>query len=496
MSIYPFQIFTRILLFCMIISISIGCFSDTSKKSSQSETPVSQTIQNRKDFQYRKNYRYRQTAVNIPWPHTSNLPIVIIDTNGKWIPDEPKIPAKMKIIYDESGGRNSIDKPKIHFEGKVGIELRGQTSRGFPKRQYGFEFQDSKGNDKDVSIFQFPAGSDWVLNGPYSDKTLMRNYLAYEFSNRIGRYACRTKFVEVFLNTYGDKKIQQRHYIGVYLLIERIARGKERVPIQSLTPKQNTHPEITGGYILKIDKMDPKETFFYTRRGTHLAHVYPKGHRMSYTQKAWIKNYMSDFESVLAGPNFTDKEKGYTKYIDVDSFIDHFIVNEMFKNTDGFRNSTYMYKDRDGKLTMGPVWDFNLSMGNTVFHNGWETDSWLIYTNPVPFWWNRLLQDNHFKQKLVKKWKILRRDKLATSTIFDEIDRTVAYLSEAQKRNFQIWPVFGRVIFGNRGSGRLTYQGEVDDMKVWLRERLEWMDKNIDLLPLKYQYRPQYRRRY
>lgn len=497
MSIHPFQKVTLMLLFSIIMSILAGCFTEPPKEPSQAEERTyRREFQPGRNVQNRQDYRYRQTSVNIPWPHTSNLPIVIIDTNRRWIPDEPKIPAKMTIIYDESGRRNSIDKPKIHFEGRIGIELRGQTSRGFPKRQFGFEFQDSKGNDTDVSILQLPAGSDWVLNGPYSDKTLMRNYLAYEFSNRIGRYACRTKFVEVFLNTFGDKRIQAKHYMGVYLLIERIARGKERVPIQSLTLKQNTLPEITGGYILKIDKMDPKETFFYTRRGTHLAHVYPKGHRMSYSQRVWIRNFMSEFETVLSGPNFKDKEKGYAKYIDIDSFIDHFIINEMFKNTDGFRYSAYMYKDRNGKLMMGPVWDFNLSMGNTVFHNGWETDSWLIYTNPVPFWWHRLLQDEHFKQKLVQKWKALRKDELATSTIFDEIDRTVAYLSEAQKRNFQRWRVLGRVIFGNRGPGRLTYQGEVNDMKVWLEKRLEWMDKNIELLPLKYQYRSQFRRRY
>ena len=481
-------LFISILLFAFT-----GCFSDNSQESAQAERPMPRRgFQNRRDFQNRSNYRYRQTPINIPWPHTSNLPIIVIDTNGRWIPNEPKIPAQMKIIYDESGGRNSLENPKIHFEGRIGIEVRGQTSQGFPKKQYGFEFQDRKGNDKDVSIFQLPAESDWVLNGPYSDKTLMRNYLAFEFSNRIGRYATRTKFVEVFLNTNRDKEIASKHYMGVYLLIEKIKRGKERVPIQSLRADQTSFPEITGGYILKIDKMDPRETFFYTRRGTHLAHVYPKGHQMTYGQRRWIQNYMNEFESVLSGVDFKDPQKGYAKYIDVDSFIDHFIINEMFKNTDGFRYSAYMYKDRGGKLNMGPVWDFNLSMGNTVFHNGWKTDSWLIYTNPVPFWWHRLLQDVNFKQKLVKKWKTLRKDELATSEIIDEIDRTVDYLSEAQKRNFQRWRVFGRVIFGNRGPGRLTYQGEVDDMKSWLEDRLEWMDKNIGKLPQKYGYTRRY----
>ena len=405
---------------------------------------------------------------------TSNLPIVIINTSGNWIPDEPKIPAQMKIIYDESGGRNTLNSRHIDFNGKIGIELRGKTSLGFPKNQYGIEIQDDEGNDKDASLLQLPAESDWILNGPYSDKTLMRNYLAYEFSNRIGRYASRTKFVELFLNESGDATIGDKHYVGVYLLIEKIKRGKERVDIKPLKPA-----DITGGYILKIDKMDWYETYFATRYGTRLFHVYPKGHEMSDAQKAWIQNYMSEFEVVLAGKDFKDPERGYAKYIDTDAFIDHFIINELFRNIDGFRNSTYMYKDRGGKLTMGPVWDFNLSMGNSSFNEGWKTGGWLIYTNRVPFWWDRLLQDRNFTKKLVKRWQTLRRDVLATSSLLDEIDRTAEYLSEAQKRNFRRWPILGHRVFGNPTRGRSTYQQEVEQMKRWLQVRLEWMDKHI-----------------
>ena len=405
---------------------------------------------------------------------TSNLPLVIIDTSGNRIRDEPKIPARMKIIYDESGGRNTLNSRHIDFEGKIGIELRGKTSLGFPKHQYGIEVQDDEGNDKDASLLQLPAESDWVLNGPYSDKTLMRNYLAYEFSNRIGRYASRTKFVEMFLNDNGNTTIGAKHYVGVYLLIEKIKRRKERVDIKPLKPAN-----ITGGYILKIDKMDLYETYFSTRYGTQLFHVYPKGREMSSAQKVWIQNYMSEFEAALSGKDFKDPERGYAKYIDTDAFIDHFIINELFRNIDGFRNSTYMYKDRDGKLTMGPVWDFNLSMGNSSFNQGWKTDGWLIYTNHVPFWWDRLLQDRNFTKKLVKRWQTLRRDVLATSKLLDEIDRTAEYLSEAQKRNFQRWPVLGRRVFGNPTRGASTYQQEVKRMKRWLQARLEWVDKHI-----------------
>ena len=441
--------------------MATSCFTDTAGQSKRSEKAfVSNPVDPQKGL--------RRTEA-----FTSNLPIVIIDTAGKWIPNEPKILARMKIIYDKSGGRNTLNSEHIDFEGKIGIELRGKTSLRFPKHQYGIEIQDDAGNDKDVSLLQLPAESDWVLNGPYADKTLMRNYLAYEFSNRIGRYASKTKFVEMFLNSKGDATIENRHYVGVYLLIEKIKRGKDRVDIQPLKPS-----DITGGYILKIDKSDQYETYFFTHY-TRLFHVYPKGHEMSDAQKAWIQNYMSEFETTLAGKDFKDPEHGYAKYIDTDAFIDHFIINELFRNIDGFRNSTYMSKDRGDKLKMGPVWDFNLSMGNAGFNEGWKTDGWLIYTNPVPFWWDRLLQDENFTRKLAKRWAELRKDILATSKLFKEIDRTAEYLSEAQKRNFQRWRVLGHRIFGNPTWGAPTYQQEVEQMKMWLHARLKWMDKHI-----------------
>lgn len=411
-----------------------------------------------------------------PRPETfsSNLPIVMIDTSGQWIRDEPKIPAQMKIIYDKSGGRNTLNSQHIDFEGKIGIELRGKTSLKFPKHQYGIEIQDNEGKDKAASLLQLPAESDWVLNGPYSDKTLMRNYLAYAFSHRIGRYASRTKFVEMFLNDKGDPAIENRHYVGIYLLIEKIKRGKNRVDIKSLKPA-----DITGGYILKIDKRDKFETYFLTDYDTRLFYVYPKPRDMSDAQKAWIQDYMNAFETALVGKDFKDPEHGYAKYIDIPAFIDYFIINELFRNIDGFRYSTYMYKERGGPLHMGPVWDFNLSMGNSSFYQGWETRGWLIDTTPVPFWWDRLLTDRKFTHKLVKRWKALRKDGLATSKLLKEIDRTAEYLSEAQKRNFQRWPVLGSKLFGNPNRGYATYQQEVQQLKRWLLARLKWMDRHL-----------------
>ena len=188
---------------------------------------------------------------------------------------------------------------------------------------------------------------------------------------------------------------------------------------------------------------------------------------------------MNAFETALVGKDFKDPEHGYAKYIDILAFIDYFIINELFRNIDGFRYSTYMYKERGGPLHMGPVWDFNLSMGNSSFYQGWETRGWLIDTTPVPFWWDRLLTDRNFTHKLVKRWKALRKDGLATSKLLKEIDRTAEYLSEAQKRNFQRWPVLGSKLFGNPNRGYATYQQEVQQLKRWLLARLKWMDRHL-----------------
>lgn len=485
-----------ILLIGIIFCLFVIYIADTISQSNQRKKPSTvkeSYLKNRpSSSRYiplrQSRFQSPSSPLSGPWKHTSNLPLLIIDTYGKWIPDEPKTPAHMKIIYDESGGRNGLDSTHINFDGKIGIEIRGQTSQMFSKKQYGIETQDDTGNDKDVSLLGMPAGSDWVLNGPYADKALMRNYLAYEFSNRIGRYATRTRYVEVFLNTNGDSEIQSQHYVGVYLLIEKIKRGKGRVPIKSLQQSQTEFPDVTGGYILKIDKADQQERFFFTNHGTRLAYVYPKERNMTWEQKQWIQRYMNDFEYALADSEYNDPDIGYAKYIDVDSFIDHFIINELFKNIDGFRYSAYMYKDRNGKLNMGPVWDFNLSMGNANINRGVETDSWLIYTNPVPFWWHRLITDYNFKQKLVRRWKILRKKELSNSALFDEIDQTVEYLSEAQKRNYQRWPVLRHPLFASPGPGPPTYQGQVDSMKAWLKTRLQWMDTNIEKLPGRSQY--------
>jgi hypothetical protein len=409
---------------------------------------------------------------------SSNLPIAVIDTLGKNVTETAQTLSFAGFIDTTTGGRARLTDPP-DFAGRAGINIRGKSSAGFEKKQYHFETWDEYDNDKDVSILGFPADSDWVLQGPYSDKSLMRNFLTYKWSNDIGRYAVRTKFIEMFLNTDGGT-VSSSDYIGVYVFMEKIKRGADRVDIAALEPSDNAEPQISGGYIFKKDKPDAGETVFLTSRGLEVRVIEPKTTDITPQQVDWIHNYLNEFESVLYGSNFTDPVNGYAKYIDVDSFIDHHIIVELTKNIDGFRLSTYMFKDRSGKLNMGPVWDYNLSLGNANYLQGWIPTGWYypqLGDGDYP-WWRRLFEDPAFRLRYADRWFELRENLFATGQLLQDIDDTAALLNEAQVRNFDRWRILGSYIWPNWYIAG-TYDEEINWLKGWLEQRLDWMDSQI-----------------
>ncbi|MFZ1291267.1 MAG: CotH kinase family protein, partial [Melioribacteraceae bacterium] len=334
---------------------------------------------------------------------SSNLPIVVINTNGKEIVDENRIIAEMGIIFNESNNRNYLSDDFNNFDGKITIELRGSSSMAYPKKQYRLETIDSIGENLNVSLCGLPKENDWILNGPYNDKTLIRNFISYGLSNKLGRYASRTVFCELILND---------EFQGLYILLETVKRDKNRVNIAELTNLENEGDELTGGYIIKIDKMDGENfDFWYSQYGTPYQFHYPKPDEITQAQKDYIKKYLNDFENIM----FYNSEN-YSDFIDVDSFIDHFIINEFCKNVDAYRLSSYLYKDQDiknAKLFAGPIWDFNLTFGDAwneedlYRSDGWQVNYSFVYPYDgfrVPFWWNKLFDDKYFQEKLSQRW--------------------------------------------------------------------------------------------
>lgn len=444
------------------------------------------------------SYQPVPTWFRVPVKYSSsNLPIIKIDTKGRSIPDEPKINANIGIIDNGPGANNHVDDPFTDYNGPIGIEMRGSSSQAlFPKKQYAVELWTESGMDTAASILGLPIEEDWVLGAPYSDKSLIRNHLTYKLGEDLGWYAPRTRMVEFYLNEY---------YQGVYMLTEKIKRDENRINISKLNPDENSGDDLTGGYIVKLDKYDGSTSGFgwdspipppgrTQNQVIHFQYHYPKEHEITNEQSKYVQSLVTEFEQALNGPKFRDPRVGYRKYINVESFIDFSIINELSKNVDGYRLSTFLYKDRgskDGLIYLGPIWDFNLAFGNANYCEGGETWGWAWDFNNtcsgdhwlVPFWWKRLLKDANYVSQLQDRWTELRQGIFSNKNIMTHIDSMALVLDESQKRNYNKWPILNEWIWPNNYVGG-TYANEISYLKSWTNNRLSWLDTNIANLKL------------
>lgn len=405
---------------------------------------------------------------------SSNLPIIVVNTYGSGI-GSSGYTGGFASFYNlgDFGGRCYLNEGP-ETTSIIGLKYRGSSSSGFPKKMFAMETWDERGNDHDVPLLGLPSESDWVLYAPYSDKSLMRNHLSYGWSNAMGQYAPRTRLVELYHNT-GTAALSNSHYQGVYVLVEKIKRNRERVDIEKLLPSHDQEPEIAGGYILKIDRLDPGDSGLTTTRGTQVCYVDPKEDEITIPQRNWLRNYLNAFETALYSPDFSDPFLGYAQYIDVDSWVDCFLIVELMKNIDGYRLSTFFYKDRNGKLVMGPAWDYNLSLGNADYLEGWLPNGW--YLPLVNWsWWMRLFYEcPEFEQKVIDRWADLRRDAFDESVMMARINSVANQLSESAARNFDRWDILGQRVWPNWYIAN-TYNQEITWMKGWLSDRIEWID--------------------
>jgi len=420
----------------------------------------------------------------------TNLPLLIIDTRGQVILNEPKITAYLKVVDNGPGQLNGLLDDATDYEGNIGIELRGQSSQMFPKLGYGVELRTPAGADTSVSLLGMPAEADWVFSAPYSDKSMMRNAISYELGRKMGRWQPGFKYCEAYLNG---------SYIGVYMLIEKIERGTDRVDINKLKPDEISGDNLTGGYIVKVDKIQDISTdeYFYSYPSIPynnainyaFTYVYPKFDEIVTEQKSYIQNYILTLQNTLNGSTFKDPVTGFRKYMDMNSFVDFQIINELANNVDGYRFSTFFYKQKDsdgGKLFAGPLWDFDLCYGNVDYDaNSLATDNWLYKRygasgNWSMHWWSRLMEDPDYNHAFAARWKTLRTGSFSTDSIMADLDANVQEMGDAIKRNFDKWPILGQYVWPNYFVGS-TYDEEVEYLKVWMTNRLNWMDGNVSL---------------
>lgn len=406
----------------------------------------------------------------------SNLPIVLITTDkGIEIRDSPRVLANMKIIYRGDGSRNFIIDQNtpgyLNYNGRISIEIRGSSSQFLSKKQYGLTtiMADNILNNN-VSLLGLPKENDWILNGLGFDPSLIRDYINYNLSRMIGEYASRTIFCEVMING---------NYNGLYLLQEKIKAGTDRVDVTKIDIGDNSFPSITGGFITKADKLTGNDPIAWSMASyvaipaVTFIHDHPKPEYVTKAQNNYIH---SEFEKlrIAASTGNVTYENGFPSVIDIPSFVDFMIINELSANADAYQFSTFFHKDRNGKLRAGPIWDTNLTFGNDLTIWGFDrskTNTWQFSNgdNEGPEFWKDLFNNPEFRCYLSKRWNQLIKpgQPLNISSLEALIDKTVSTISEAVVRENIKWST---VPF---------HSNEILKIKSFLKQRIDWMTSAI-----------------
>ncbi len=385
----------------------------------------------------------------------TNLPVVSIHTKDNVEPydKEHQIEALITIISD--GGTKLLCDTGT-------IRERGNASRGFPKKPWRIKF------DKKQHVLDAPAkAKKWTLINNYGDKTLMRNLLAFELSRRMGLpYTPYATAVDVLLN--GEFK-------GCYQLCDQIQIHKKRVNITEMTSQDITGEELTGGYLIEIDAYANDEpSWFNSSKGNPVTIKSPDSDSIMIVQKNYIRNY------------FNKMEKSWSTYLDLNTFLRHFLVGELSGNTDTYW-SVYMYKDRnDDMVYTGPVWDFDLAFENDGRTYPVNSLTDYIYRtkgscagNMRSFVNSIVINNAKAKAKLLDIWDEVRQDGLNDEYMTEYIDQWEDSLQQSQQLNFLRWPIMNQKVHQNPKLWG-SYKAEVQNVRRFMQERFAWMDKRLN----------------
>ncbi len=414
-------------------------------------------------------YGYRSTGNDTHLPQLTNLPTVSIKTKDAQdiTSKETYLQGTVSFIYDDGTS---------FYTDNLDIRGRGNASWSFNKKPYRMKLA------KKVNLMGFPARErNWTLISNEGDKTLMRNLLAFDISRRLElSYTPVGRPVDVFLN--GE-------YQGTYQLCDHIQVAPGRVEVEEMGTNDNSFPNLSGGYLIEVDAYASPETevswFTSKRNGTPVTIKYPDEEDITTFQTDYIKEHYYQMELALASDNFRDQEEGYRKYIDVPSFIRHFIVGELSGNTDTYW-SVYMYKNRnDDRFRFGPVWDFDIAFENDIRTYPINNKSEWVYqfgsrANGFDRVVNRLMEDNYFTEQLKATYAYYRDEGILTKQkLLQLADDYAAEINESQKLNFMRWDILNSWVHMNPQVAG-SYQGEVDRMKDYISARFNWMDKKLN----------------
>jgi len=409
---------------------------------------------------------------------TADLPLIILCNFGAGtVPASDSQSANLSFYEPQNGITSLTNAPTLSV--RAGVHARGSSTLGLPDQSWAVEFWNDLNGDQNYSPLGLPAESDWVLYSPdFYEPVMIHNPLIYQLSNEIGRYAPRTRLAALYLNTSG-KAVSEADYNGIYVLEEKIKIGKNRVSIVKLNETDNSPTSVTGGYLVKVDRLDLGDYGFVAADQTN-AYVNPDESDINTPQRApqkqYLQNYLDAFGAALSGTNYLDPTNGYRAFVDVASWIDYHILNVMTFNVDALRLSAFFSKDRNGKLVFGPIWDFDRSQGSNDSRDYWPR----IWCSPLGTdyfnysWWGRLFTDPDFWQAWIDRYQDLRAGALSTNHIFADIDVLANQLRAEQVREAARWPSWNAA----------PYQDRVDFLKQWYADRLDFMDTNFLARPV------------
>jgi spore coat protein H len=401
----------------------------------------------------------------------TNLPIMMIETNDEVIKKESKVTVQVSIIDYDAWNTTTME-PNLTTDAT--IKYRGNSSYAtFDKSQYRIQFFKNVKKDtvQNYSLFGMSTNSDWVLYGPFLDRTLIRNRLMYSLSRELMDWAPDSRYFELYLDN---------EYQGVYLAVEPISNGDERIKLEPFGLLSGETP-----YIIRRDRVGTNINVLRTygeingHTSNELSILYPGNNSLTSKQYAWIERDVSKFEEVLYSSYFDNPTTGYAKYINVSSFVDYFILNEFAMITDSSELSTYLYKNLNGKLTY-TVWDFNNGFNNYQ----WFDEPYDQFFNLDSNWFERLIQDRNFVDLIIERYQTLRENELSNTSIINRIDNEVDYLGLAIERNFEVWGyTFKQNLLSKDAQGQVrdpgSYEEAVEMLKNTIQLRLEYLDENL-----------------
>ena len=438
---------------------------------------------------------------------SSDLPMVVFhDMGGGAVAATDDQFMTMQVFETRNGRSSLLNPPDLAVQGY--FHRRGQATFWNAKASLRVETQNAYGDALDVELLGMPAENDWVFYGINEfDKVLMHNPLAHELYREMGHYSSRTRFVEVYLKDDSGVPgpITRADYNGLYVLEEKIKIGKNRVDIDKLRPEDTTAPNVTGGYLLSIDKSNPGTPAYIANAA--IWNLDPDSFEITSpersAQQQYINDYFNDFYTALTGPNWRDPNLGYAAYVDLDSWIDCHLHNTFVFNVDMLRISSYFCKPRNGKIVQGPLWDFDRAFADSDDGRGFNPRRWRsadgdggtdpfnpgnTFNNP---WYGQLFQDPDFWQRWIDRYQELRRGVYNLTNLYARIDTFGNQLRQATAREYARWGGSGGSDTTPR-SGYVsadgfaysfpvpgTWQGEINFTKHWFSNRVDFIDSNF-----------------